>query len=824
MTDSSISKKYWAFISYSSKDKKLGQWLHRRLESYPIPKEFQGTKLFDGAVLGKNLRPVFRDRDELSGSADLGPAILSALKESRYLIVLCSKNSAKSEWVNKEIEDFRLLDGERNILALIVDGEPNATSNPQISDDEECFPPALRYPHEPLAGDLRKEGDGKERGFLKLLAGISQIGFDALFRRHERLQRKKRLSLAMIALLIITTLICLSTFALIQRKEAVSAKDTAQSALKGEQVALQKAQTNLETAQRNEARALEEEQKAVRAAKEAEESEQRALASEGETKLTLADSDWRLAARHITLRNFPLAFAFLERSLRNDPQNHDAAQLAWSTICRSNVRFPSSEFEITSHNGQFEPQSKLLFWMTDKGQLHSFSIETGEIRHLHTLDEAEFSQDLRRIEIHATDSEIRIASHDYEEKIIHVFNRKTKATTTKKEPTVFAHNFSNRRLNEAKGAPEKLKKIFLEAKTYEELISSYLTANDEEVFTALLASGQFHELRGGPVQSIIFLKDANLLIITREGGHSVTRLIEAFSLESADRVLLARGSRDMPIGIAISPDQKHIAIQSGGDVNLIPTDSILQFPQHTEHEDPDASIANFPISIRPSAKLVCHGEIQAMSVFKANQLHLLTSEGIFEYWIPGREEHVTTEGDEQAQLFEKLQNENPYPRPELDPVLERKKKKELLPLLIESNLEAEIPSHSLYFFTTPRAVNYCEIKRNVWDYPWSRLVTLSSGGDILLDHGYSGEFVYMNTNASLAAVDHLSGHLFWCPTPEEKENPAWLADFLHAYSGTKFDPKGKLVQTSSSLKSVNEKDWFSTSWNELAKKFDYKHQ
>ena len=280
----------------------------------------------------------------------------------------------------------------------------------------------------------------------------------------------------------------------------------------------------------------------------------------------------------------------------------------------------------------------------------------------------------------------------------------------------------------------------------------------------------------------------------------------------------------MPIGIAISPNQKHIAIQSGGDVNLITTDSILQFPQYPEHEDPDASIANFPISIRPSAKLVCHGEIQAMSVFKAHQLHLLTSEGIFEYWIPGREEHVTTEGDEQTQLFEKLQNENPYPRPELDPVLERKKKRALLPLLIESDLEAEIPSHSLYFFTTPRAANYCEIMRNVWDYPWSRLVTLSSSGDILLDHGYSGEFVYLNTDASLAAVDHPSGHLFWCPTPAEKENPAWLADFLHAYSGAKFDPKGKLVQTSSSLKSVNEKDWFSISWSELAKKFDDKHQ
>jgi hypothetical protein len=158
----STDKKYWAFISYSSKDRKWGQWLHKRLENYPIPEEFRGVELFDGATLGKNLRPVFRDRDELSGSADLGPAIHRALQQSRFLVVLCSPNSAQSQWVNKEIVDFKELHGEANILALILEGEPNATANDALANNLECFPPALQYPAEPLAGDLRKEGDGKE--------------------------------------------------------------------------------------------------------------------------------------------------------------------------------------------------------------------------------------------------------------------------------------------------------------------------------------------------------------------------------------------------------------------------------------------------------------------------------------------------------------------------------------------------------------------------------------------------------------------------------------------------------------------------------------
>ena len=225
-------KQYWAFISYSSKDKKWGRWLHKRLENYLIPEEFQGLKLEDGTAIGKNLRPVFRDRDELSGSAELGPAITAALEQSRFLIVLCSPNSAKSKWVNKEIVDFRAIHGDDNVLALILDGEPNASSNPKLNDSLECFPPALRSPLEPLAGDLRAEGDGKERGFLKILAGIADIGFDDLYRRHERAQRKRRMLLATVATAIIAALAGLSVFALNQKSIAEAQTEIAQAQTK----------------------------------------------------------------------------------------------------------------------------------------------------------------------------------------------------------------------------------------------------------------------------------------------------------------------------------------------------------------------------------------------------------------------------------------------------------------------------------------------------------------------------------------------------------------------------------------------------------------
>ena len=254
----SKQKKYWAFISYSSKDAKWGKWLHKRLENYSIPTEFQQIEFVDGTKLGKHVRPVFRDRDELSSSAELGPAILEALENSRFLIVLCSPNSAKSEWVNKEIEDFRAIHGDDKVLALILDGEPNASTNRGLDNDLECFPPALRAPLEPLAGDLRAEADGKERGFLKIIAGIADIGFDDLYRRHERAQKKRRLLAGIFAAGIIAALSGLSFFAFTQKSIAEAQSVIAKEQTKNAKGEAKRANEQTELARRQKERADEE--------------------------------------------------------------------------------------------------------------------------------------------------------------------------------------------------------------------------------------------------------------------------------------------------------------------------------------------------------------------------------------------------------------------------------------------------------------------------------------------------------------------------------------------------------------------------------------
>lgn len=121
--------KYWAFISYSHRDKTWGDWLHKALETYRVPSRLVGTLRRDGAV-PKRIFPIFRDREELPNSADLGGAIRTGLEQSCILIVICSPDAADSIWVNEEIRTFKAMGRENRILCLIVEGEPNASDKP----------------------------------------------------------------------------------------------------------------------------------------------------------------------------------------------------------------------------------------------------------------------------------------------------------------------------------------------------------------------------------------------------------------------------------------------------------------------------------------------------------------------------------------------------------------------------------------------------------------------------------------------------------------------------------------------------------------------
>ena len=117
--------RYRAFISYSHRDSKLAQKLHRRLETYAIPRALRGVNS-DGSTIAKRLGAVFRDRDELAAAANLSRSIEEALDASSALIVVCSPAAVASLFVDAEIAYFRRNHPDRPTLAFIVDGDPAA--------------------------------------------------------------------------------------------------------------------------------------------------------------------------------------------------------------------------------------------------------------------------------------------------------------------------------------------------------------------------------------------------------------------------------------------------------------------------------------------------------------------------------------------------------------------------------------------------------------------------------------------------------------------------------------------------------------------------
>ncbi|MEO1730943.1 MAG: toll/interleukin-1 receptor domain-containing protein [Pseudomonadota bacterium] len=165
-----------AFISYSHADAAKVRKLHSQLEAYRLPKGLGsiGTQNSHNGRLGK----VFRDREDLSAAQDLSAAVTDALDRTQVLVVACSPAAKASHWVNQEVLYFRDRHPDRPILAAILAGDP-----------EEAFPPALlEGGAEPLAADLRKEGDGWRLGFLKTVAGIADKPLDALVQRDSQRQ------------------------------------------------------------------------------------------------------------------------------------------------------------------------------------------------------------------------------------------------------------------------------------------------------------------------------------------------------------------------------------------------------------------------------------------------------------------------------------------------------------------------------------------------------------------------------------------------------------------------------------------------------------
>ena len=178
---------YMAFISYSRSDEKWAKWLQYKLEHYILP----SSVIVHNPEKPINLRPIFRDK------TDLRPGILSeriteALSSSRFLIVVCSPNAVKSEWINKEVDGFKAIGRHKYIIPFIVGGKANAKGE---DSHMECFPLSLRNMGKLELLGANIEEMGREAALVKVISCMLDVRFDSLWQRYrqEEIAEKKRI-------------------------------------------------------------------------------------------------------------------------------------------------------------------------------------------------------------------------------------------------------------------------------------------------------------------------------------------------------------------------------------------------------------------------------------------------------------------------------------------------------------------------------------------------------------------------------------------------------------------------------------------------------
>ena len=174
---------YYAFVSHSHRDAKWAMWIQNALERYRLPSSVRKTVR---KPLPKRLVPVFRDATDL-GSCPLVEGLHRELEASRFLVVICSPDSAKpnaegKHFVEHEVEYFIALGRGDRIIPVIVRGTP-----------EESFCPSIRESGL-LAIDATKTS--RARVLNDIVARILGLRPDELWRRERRRQLIRRIELS----------------------------------------------------------------------------------------------------------------------------------------------------------------------------------------------------------------------------------------------------------------------------------------------------------------------------------------------------------------------------------------------------------------------------------------------------------------------------------------------------------------------------------------------------------------------------------------------------------------------------------------------------
>lgn len=196
---------YNAFISYkhAPEDIIVAESIQRELEHFHVPSKIRKKSGM------KKIDRVFRDKDELPITSDLSNDISYALEHADYLIVICSTNTRESIWVSREIDYFLKNHSRRQILTVLVNGEPQDVipeillSEERIVNNDKGEPQTIRVSLEPLSCDYRMPIKQATREELpRLAAALLGCSYDELMNRHRQ-YKMQRLSVVFAGILCI---------------------------------------------------------------------------------------------------------------------------------------------------------------------------------------------------------------------------------------------------------------------------------------------------------------------------------------------------------------------------------------------------------------------------------------------------------------------------------------------------------------------------------------------------------------------------------------------------------------------------------------------
>lgn len=180
-----------AFISYRHHpdDIKVAMQVHRALERYHIPRGLKKKLNVRGPMR------LFRDKEELPITSNLNDDIGDALRNSDYLIVICSVHTKESIWVQREIELFLKSHPRHRVLTVLASGEPYDVIPEILLYDDKVDPvtgETVREMVEPLSCDWRIGPKRAKREELpRLAAPLLGCAYDELRQRQKQYRTRR---------------------------------------------------------------------------------------------------------------------------------------------------------------------------------------------------------------------------------------------------------------------------------------------------------------------------------------------------------------------------------------------------------------------------------------------------------------------------------------------------------------------------------------------------------------------------------------------------------------------------------------------------------